>query len=236
MRSELAAANPSKQPSRPCRHATALPRSGELQRIRICRRNSGSGARSFWPSSSRSARCCTISAGRRLPTRRPPPARISASPSLLTPGHGVPSAAAVGLFEQAVPQASAGPRGRREEVDRYLRLLPTRTIHARDHPREALQRVRAQRQMRERLAARPRQAKLGTRHLYRPLAALYLRLLEYLCLHPIEHTERGLDRWQRALGYAERVPHPSFLIGVQKHAHRSRPRVQPATDRSPYTR
>ncbi len=47
--------------------------------------------------------------------------------------------------------------------------------------------------MSKRLAARPRESKLGAHHLHRGDQAATLGV-EYLCLHPVEHAERRADR------------------------------------------
>ena len=117
------------------------------------------------------------------------------------------------------------------------RLLPVRAVQPREDPREALQRIRAQRHMRERLAARPREAQLSTHHLARDARSRRgLGSSSDLRLHPVEHAERRADRRQRPLGHAQRVAHPALLVGVQQHADRPRARVKPATDQPPHAR
>ena len=115
-----------------------------------------------------------------------------------------------------------------------------RVIQARDHPREALQRIGAQRKIGQRLAARPRQPKLRPHDLDTatapPRRAGGLAGSGPALCTRSKHTERRADRGQRPLGHAERVAHPTLLVGVEQHAHRARSRIKPAADETTDTR
>ncbi len=97
--------------------------------------------------------------------------------------------AALCLSQKLAAQPTMSRGGSRQQVDCDLRPLAATVVKASENVSEALQRIGLQRNVRERLAARPREPQLSTRDrdLHLPLSH---RLGLQACLHPVVHRER----------------------------------------------
>lgn len=98
---------------------------------------------------------------------------------------------------------------------------------------EALKRIGIKREMRKRLAARPREPQLRAHHT--PLLGQRGLRTGEPDVYPVVVAERRADRRQGALGHDQRIAHRS-LAAVEQHPHRARTGIQPTADDTPDTR